>query len=150
MKGCQFNLVNQTSVPLDDEPLRRCAEIFCAGECPEGNCEINLIICNDTSIRRLNRQYRGDDSITDVLTFSLPEETQVPFTPEIRIHPRDIVIDINQLDRQKGTNKLEDELMEVFIHGLLHAFGYDHIRREDRKLMIEKEMKYKQIMDGTK
>ncbi|MGC9361893.1 MAG: rRNA maturation RNase YbeY [Candidatus Syntrophosphaera sp.] len=148
MSECHFNLINDSGANLDEKRLRRCAEVVCAGERAQGECEINLQICTDGEMRQYNRLYRGDDSITDVLAFSAEDENLIK--PGDGSLPCDIIIDINQLDRQKGTNKLEDELMEVFIHGLLHAFGYDHIRRQDRNIMEEKEIAYKQIMGGTK
>lgn len=150
MSDCHFNLINDSGTNLDEKRLRRCAEAVCAGERAQGACEINLQICTDGEMREYNRLYRGDDSITDVLTFSSSDAHASPVISKNMPMTCDIIIDINQLDRQKGSNKLEDELMEVFIHGLLHAFGYDHIRGQDRNIMEEKEIAYKQIMDGTK
>ncbi|MBW6513637.1 MAG: rRNA maturation RNase YbeY [Candidatus Syntrophosphaera sp.] len=148
MSKCQFNLTNQSGIDVDEAPLRLCAETVCAGECPAPACEVDLLLCADPQMREFNRLYRGDDSVTDVLCFSAPDELAGLVNPEAEALPCDIIIDINQLDRQKGPNTLEKELMEVFIHGLLHAFGYDHIRRQDQEIMANKEQYYKQMMEG--
>ncbi len=150
MKKCHFNLINNSGDNVDEAPLRRCAEVICADECLHSRCEINLMICTDADMKEFNRLYRGDNSLTDVLTFSSADDLSSLISSGVQPFPCDIIIDINQLDRQKGLNNMEDELMDVFIHGLLHAFGYDHIRRQDINLMKDKEIKYKQIMDGIK
>ena len=148
MSKCQFNFTNQSGIAVVEAPLRLCAETVCAAECPAPACEVGLLLCADVEMREFNRLYRGDDSVTDVLSFSAPDELAGLAKAEAQALPCDIIIDINQLDRQKGSNTLEKELMEVFIHGLLHAFGYDHIRRQDQELMTSKEQYYKQMMEG--
>ncbi len=140
---------NDTDFRLDSGPLRAVAEKICNAEMPGGECEIGLLICDDATIRKYNLLYRGDDQMTDVLCFSLSDTLPSDITKGNQAVICDILIDIKQLERQKGHKSIQQELMEIFIHGLLHGFGYDHIRTEARIQMIEKEKYYKELMEGT-
>ena len=144
----ELNISNQTDFPADEALLRNWAKTVCDGESASEQFEINLIICGDEEISRMNKRYRGDDRVTDVLSFGgISAKTSVtePFQPV----DCGIVIDIKQLDRQKGQNSIHKELMDIFIHGLLHALGYDHIRAEDARLMENKEKHYLLMLEGT-
>lgn len=148
MNGCEFNLINESGRTVDPDPLRRCAEAVSAGEAGPGTREINLLLCNDAAMKRYHRIYRGSDSVTDVLSFSAAAEVPDGVSEQAAPASHDIVIDTNQIDRQKGTNSFEMELMGVFIHGLLHVFGYDHVRQRDRNIMNQKELHYQELMQG--
>ena len=140
----ETNLINQTDYKLDEAFINDCVYKLCSSETADYAYEVNLLVCGDAEMREYNRMYRGQDSITDVLSFTtIPEETASP----IRLF--DIIIDINQLDRQRGTHSLNKELSDVIIHSLLHCFGYDHIRKDDILTMKTKENYYQNLMDGT-
>jgi probable rRNA maturation factor len=82
----------------------------------------------------LNRKYLGRDTLTDVISF--------PSDQEIAPFLGDIIIDIEVADRQKGERDLISELQFLFLHGLLHLLGYDHISTAAEMLMKKKERKY--------
>lgn len=149
MSALTFTFENETGIQVDPEPLRAAAEIICAEELPQGECEVGLMICTDEQIRGYNLLYRGDDSVTDVLCFNGAEGLPAEVTRGQKTIICDILIDIKQLQRQKGSQSINKELMEIFIHGLLHGFGYDHIRAGDFKQMKEKEEYYSRMMEGT-
>ena len=144
-----FTFENETDINVDPQPLRAVAEIICSEESPQGECEVGLIICTDDQIRKYNQLYRGDDSVADVLCFNGTEGLPGGITRGPDTVICDILIDINQLQRQKGSKSINKELMEIFIHGLLHGFGYDHIRAGDSKQMKAKEEYYIKKMEGT-
>jgi probable rRNA maturation factor len=100
--------------------------------------QFQLLITDDDKIRELNRKYRGIDGITDILTFP----SEVPDSNFLG----DIVIDIQQATRQKESHSLDNELIILFIHGVLHLIGYDHIRNEDRNRMLIKENDYRTLI----
>ncbi|MDD4223329.1 MAG: rRNA maturation RNase YbeY [Candidatus Cloacimonetes bacterium] len=150
MSELSFNFENGTDVPVDPQPLETAAGIICSAELPGGVCEIGLLICSDQEIRRYNQLYRGDDSVTDVLCFNGSEGLPGEVSPERKTLICDILIDIKQVERQKGSKSLDKELMEIFIHGLLHGFGYDHIRAGDCEDMKDKENYYTKMMEGTR
>lgn len=150
MSPIQLNIENETDFELDSEPLQEAARLICGSERPGAPCQIGVLICNDEAMREYNRLYRGHDSATDVLSFDLDAalpKSDAELAPPVFC---DIIIDINQVERQKGSNSLEQELMEIFIHGLLHGLGFDHIRTGDQKLMKTKEEYYKnKLMRGV-
>ena len=94
--------------------------------------EIELLLCDDAAIRELNREHRGIDRPTDVLSF--PLEEAIPGTPL-----GSIVISLDHVERKARElgHGEEEELALLFIHGLLHLLGYDH--ETDEGEMRERE-----------
>ncbi len=106
------------------------------------NAEIALLLTDDDTVQELNRKYRGKNSKTDVLTFS----SQIPNLPFLG----DIIIDTSTAESQKGSWSLEEELQQLFLHGVLHLLGYDHISAKQKKVMNEKENRYRKILKNIK
>ena len=147
MTDCHFNLINQSGCEIDEQLLERCFQLVCQGESPRQCFELNLVLCTDREMQKFNRIYRGSESVTDVLSFS-SQGSQDPSLPPSVTPSHDIIIDTNQINRQKGKKSFEWELVKVFIHGLLHVLGYDHLRQNDRKEMQDKEFHYNKIIQG--
>ena len=99
----------------------------------EEGCEknVNIVLCTDDFVREMNRDYRGLDKVTDVLSYEWHDEA---FLGEIYI-ARD------QVKRQAPEygNTFYAEMKRVIVHGLLHLSGYDHIKAADRKVMRARE-----------
>ena len=110
--------------------------------------EINVLIVNDEYIRGLNRDYRGIDSATDVLSFALndPGDDSFDFDPD-RSLLGDIVISLDTARRQAAElgHPTETELLHLLCHGTLHLLGYDHMTRKDRQRMFSL---HKSILSG--
>jgi probable rRNA maturation factor len=92
-----------------------------AGEVAAGFDSLGVRFTGDRAMRRLNRDFRGKDKTTDVLSF--PGEP----TPEGR-HLGDIVISVPTAGRQAGErgHGLDREVKTLLLHGVLHCLGYDH------------------------
>lgn len=94
--------------------------------------EVTLVIGDDELLRQLNRDYRGIDAPTDVLSFPAREETggQDVFisAPEAANYLGDVIISFPTAQRQAEAegNTLGAELGLLAVHGVLHLFGYDH------------------------
>ncbi|HHV36247.1 MAG TPA: rRNA maturation RNase YbeY [Candidatus Cloacimonetes bacterium] len=114
-------------------------------ECPDKAFEISLNIVDSDEMRKINRQYRGADETTDILSF-VSDELDLNGR---KSHICDIIVDINSLEIQKGINSLIEEFWQVLIHGLLHLAGYDHITHADRKKMEDAEEKYNSQLLGV-
>jgi probable rRNA maturation factor len=85
--------------------------------------EVTVLLTSDTAIRRLNRQFRGKNKATDVLSF--PADRSAPGSEKIA---GDLAISVPTARRQ-GTacgHSLATELKVLILHGLLHLAGYDH------------------------
>ena len=104
----------------------------------ESESEVGIKFVGDTRMRRLNREYRGNDRTTDVLAFAFREAGGPP-SPILG----DVVVSIPMARRQAELygHSLSEELARLFIHGLLHLVGYDHERNEiDAQSMKRKEI----------
>jgi len=87
--------------------------------------EIDLIVCYNFTIKNYNKEYRGKDVATDVLSFPIEND----IVSENNIMPLgSIVISIDFVkDKAKVFNhSIDSEFTLLFIHGLLHLLGYDH------------------------
>ena len=87
---------------------------------------LDIVFTDDRTIRVLNRDYRGKDRPTDVLSFSLLEGVS-PRDP-IPFSMGDLVISVPTARRQAREYgvSLNDELRRLIVHGILHLCGYDH------------------------
>lgn len=118
--------------------LEKTAEIHEIAE----QCEVSLVLVDDEYIHELNRDYRGIDRPTDVLSFALDEgeEPDVIDGPEESLIG-DIIISLETAARQatEYNHSLERELAFLTVHGMLHLLGYDHEDVNDRQKMREQE-----------
>lgn len=82
--------------------------------------EVELLIVDAQSIQELNREHRGKDTPTDVLSFPIDDFPHSPLGSIVINH---------ELAHEKAKelgHKIEEEIALLFIHGLLHLLGYDH------------------------
>ncbi len=115
-------------------------------EFPE-NCEISVMFCDNERIQRLNRNHRGIDRATDVLSFPLFEydengdiiEDELDFNPNGEMILGDIVISLERASSQAEEygHSFEREIGFLTVHSMLHLFGYDHMTPEDEEDMFE-------------
>ncbi len=88
--------------------------------------EISVAIIGDDEMCLLNRDFRGKNQTTDVLTFPADESYS---QPGVSAHPLgDIVISLDQASRQAASQKhsIATEVRYLLLHGIIHAFGFDH------------------------
>ncbi len=111
-------------------------------------CELSLTLTSDRAMRRLNRDFRGIDAATDVLSFSQIEQagTAPPNPRSVKNSPGlpvgDVVISIDTAIRQARELRVSpaSRLRRLLIHGFLHLIGYDHERSPgDARRMFARE-----------
>jgi probable rRNA maturation factor len=101
------------------------------------DAEVTLVIANDDLLHQLNRDYRGIDAPTDVLSFGAQDETggeDVFVTaPEALNYLGDVIISFPTAERQAAAvgHSVADELSLLTVHGVLHLLGYDHASPEE-------------------
>ena len=105
------------------------------------NYEVDVNLVNDEEIHQINRDYRNADRITDVISFAFNDDGSslgMIKNEEIPHLLGEIFICIPQALRQAKEigNSDERELSFLFVHGLLHLLGYDHMKEEDAKIMF--------------
>lgn len=99
----------------------------------EGN--LALLLTGDDTLHQLNREFRGKDKPTDVLSFpSLPMDR--PFLGDIAV-----ALGVSANDAEIQGKKLADHLVHLLIHGYLHLLGFDHETDEEASEMEALEIK---------
>jgi probable rRNA maturation factor len=98
---------------------------------------LSLVLVNDRAIRALNREYRGKDAATDVLSFPLDGATRGSAEPLLG----DVVISVETARRQSAEYdaSLQREIYRLLIHGVLHLLDYDHVTAGQRRAMRREE-----------
>jgi len=129
---------NNSSMKAGEEIFQPVLEIVLQQEEIPASAIVNLLISDGDEIQEINRKYRGVDKKTDVISF--PAET-----PD-RSYLGDIIIDIEIADSQKGNHTLEEELRVLFLHGVLHLLGYDHLSARQKTIMESKEKNYLELI----
>ena len=102
----------------------------------DDDVEVSVSFVGDEEIRDLNRDYRGVDKSTDVLSFPMDDE----FIIDNRILG-DVIINTRRVMEQAEElgHSHERELSYLTVHSILHLLGYDHIEDGDKKEMRERE-----------
>ncbi len=133
----KFDIFNETSEDIKElEEIEKVVNFALEYQNIE-NSMFNIIIVDEEKIREINKNYRGRDSVTDVISFAL-EDDKTFVTSDLRILG-DIYICLKRAKDQAieyGHSFLR-ELSFLTIHGLLHLLGYDHMKEEDEKIMFE-------------
>ena len=95
------------------------------------NGTVDLVIIDDKEMQSMNKQYRGKNNPTDVLSFAYLEVTEYE-KEKGDVIVGDIFISVDTAKKQakeKGHN-LKIEMAILFVHGLLHVFGFDHATKK--------------------
>lgn len=102
--------------------------------------EVSLSFVSGEEIRELNRQYRGIDQVTDVLSFpQYADLNEIPQEGEILLGDVVICTERARTQAEEFGHSLEREIVYLFIHSICHLLGYDHMEEEDRQQMRKKE-----------
>ncbi|MBI2392867.1 MAG: rRNA maturation RNase YbeY [Deltaproteobacteria bacterium] len=123
------------NVPTSATIKRRVAAMLSALGMP--SAEVSILLTDDREIRALNRDYRGVDRATDVLSFAMREGEGARFAGDVL---GDLVISMQTCARQARDAKrpLLDESTMLLAHGLLHLLGWDHdTAAKDRAMRAE-------------
>lgn len=104
------------------------------------NTTFDIILVDNNYIHELNKTYRGMDKATDVITFALEDDDIVMNGSDERILG-DIYISVDKAKSQSieyGHSFLR-EISFLAVHGFYHLLGYDHITKEEEKIMFQKQ-----------
>ncbi|MDA8211211.1 MAG: rRNA maturation RNase YbeY [Clostridia bacterium] len=113
--------------------------------------EVSVVFVDDAYIHRLNREYRGVDRPTDVLSFAMQEmvdeepaineDFQAEFDEDEGPLLGDIIISLETAVRQakEYNHTLEREVAFLAVHGFLHLLGYDHMEEAETRVMRLRE-----------
>ena len=120
------------------EELQEFLENVCKDEKLD-NVMFNVIIVDNPKIHEINKEYRGIDRETDVISFALEDDKTFNRT-DFRILG-DIYISLDKVISQSEEygHSFKRELFFLALHGLLHLLGYDHMKKEDEIVMFGKQ-----------
>lgn len=107
--------------------------------------ELTIRLTDDAEIQQLNRQYRGQDRPTDVLSFAI-EPISVPISDE-PLYLGDIVISVPTAQRQAQTHSVLWEIVWLASHGFLHLLGWDHPDEESLEKMWNQQQMLMEAID---
>ena len=102
------------------------------------DAELSILLCDDSTIAKLNAEYRDKAGPTDVLAFPLQEGPSPPSVGAQALG--DVVISVPTARRQakKAKRTIVDEVTFLLAHGLLHLLGYDHDTAAKARIMTDK------------
>jgi probable rRNA maturation factor len=123
-------VISSNRYKTDNKQLEKAAKTaFSLLNDSEGEIELNFV--SPINIRKINKDYRDHDMATDVLSFKLSDK---PVTGQIFICYNKAKEWANKLEK-----RLDDEIVFLMIHGILHVFDYNHENIDECKEMEEKE-----------
>ncbi|MBR3147827.1 MAG: apolipoprotein N-acyltransferase [Alphaproteobacteria bacterium] len=95
--------------------------------------EVSITLVDDKKIHKLNKQYRGMDKPTNVLSFELGDDVLLG----------DVFISLDTVKREakEAGISVPEHTAHMIVHGMLHLQGYDHIKDDEAKIMEDKEIK---------
>jgi probable rRNA maturation factor len=99
----------------------------------------SLVLVSNRQIQKLNKEWMGKNRPTDVLSF--PLDLEPPPSEQIPWEVGEIVISVEKADEQAESygHSFERELAFLFIHGMLHILGFDHLEPDDEKDMFGRQ-----------
>ena len=126
---------------VDGEWIEGVARRALVAEKVVAGAELGVLVTGDEAVRRLNREYAGEDEVTDVLSFSLREGEEFAVAPEAAAGLGEVIIAYPTAERQAALadRLVLEEVSHLLIHGILHLLGYDHAASEEERLMRAKE-----------
>jgi len=112
--------------------------------------EVSVLLCGDPEIQALNRDFRGKDRPTDVLSFAQEEGEQVPRGEENDLFiAGGIVISLDTVRSHAAEYAVpvEEELLRLFVHGLMHLEGFNHETNDNEEPMIIAQEKLMETLE---
>lgn len=109
------------------------------------NSELSVTFVSNDEIQEINREWRGKNQATDVISFAMEElgEDEIDFglLEDEPIVLGDLIISVERCREQAAEygNHFERELGFLAVHGFLHLLGYDHIEKADEEVMTKRQ-----------
>lgn len=120
------------AAPLLKPRLRRAARLALAHA--NGTGSLTILLSGDEALRRLNREFRGLDKPTDVLSFPAPPN------PEAYLGDVAIAYGVTAREAREAGKNFAGHAAHLAVHGVLHLLGYDHVTAAGAKIMEPLEM----------
>ncbi|MGG1241620.1 rRNA maturation RNase YbeY [Bacillus cabrialesii] len=147
-----IDIVDETG-SISEEMLKEVENLLQFAAEREGvqdQAEVSVTIVTNEDIQQINKEYRGKDAPTDVISFALEEEGEGEVEivgAEIPPVLGDIIISADRTREQaeEYNHSFKRELGFLAVHGFLHLLGYDHMTKEEEEEMFTKQ---KDLLDA--
>ena len=105
----------------------------------QGEYITDVTIVNNKTIHKINREFRNVDRPTDVISFAFLDDQKEKELKGGPINLGQIIISFEKAEEQAKEygHSLKREMIFLFVHGMLHLLGYDHMKEEDEKVMFK-------------
>ena len=105
---------------------------------------LTLLLSNNKCIKKLNKKFRNKNKSTDVLSFPFYEKKKlkIEIKKSDEIYLGDIIINLNMIRNKSNIAKFKEELNNLWVHGLVHLFGYKHKKDRDFNEMSRIEKRF--------
>lgn len=145
-----LNFDNLTNFKYDKKLIEKIINIFlndktvyensCLNGLSYKDLSVDFVFCDDKFIHKINKEYRGYDKPTDVISFALfCDDKNKISTDEINLGEIIISVDTAKKQALELNHSTEKEIYYLISHGLLHLLGFDHQTEEEYNLMVEKQ-----------
>ena len=114
------------------------------GKYKKKDIHCTLLLSGSSEIKKLNKKFRNKNKSTDVLSFPFysKKKLEKKLNTEKEIYLGDIIVNLNKIKNKKNIKDFKLEFNKLWIHGLIHLFGYDHKKIKDFDKMIKIENKF--------
>ncbi len=118
----------ERAAEVDGELIQRAVALILVAEAVVGPAELTVLVTDDARVHALNRDFRGVDGPTDVLSFGDDDDDEFVVAPEQPRYIGDIAISFERVVAQATDygHSVQRELAYLAAHGTLHLLGYDH------------------------
>lgn len=125
------------ALPGLDELVALAVNAALAGAEDEGPSEVSVVLTSDAAVQALNREWRGKDAPTNVLSFAVRDAGAPPPPPGVPETLGDVIVayETTAAEAAEGGTTLKAHLCHLLVHGVLHLVGYDHLDDSDAEEM---------------
>lgn len=118
------------------------AALGAAGDLPETVVELSVVLADDDMVRALNRDWRGKDSPTNVLSFAALDDEDAPLPEGAPLLLGDVILAYQTCAAEavEQGKPLADHMAHLVVHGVLHLLGWDHEDDEEAEEMEAMEI----------
>lgn len=110
------------------------------------NIVFTIFLTDSLNLKKLNKKFRNKNKTTDVLSFPNYKKKNLKSINKKKIYIGDIAVSYEIINKRSLENTFVKEFDKVWIHGLLHLIGYDHIKNQDYLKMLKVEKKIYKLL----
>ena len=105
------------------------------------NITFTILLTNSLNMKKLNKKFRNQNKSTDVLSFPFWSSNNLKFIKQKKLYIGDVATSYEIINSRSKEKNFFLEFDKVWIHGLLHLIGYNHVRNKDYFKMSKIEKK---------